>query len=127
MPRILMQCLPSCGVGDGEGRGGGLGEPLGAGADVAGGDGAFGPGAGPAANVASALGPGCGADEGGPAAGRDRPGRGAVLCAGAAGWLAAGAGGRAALSGWCPCGVIAKYTVADVAASTAAAVPNAAQ
>jgi hypothetical protein len=123
-----MQCRRWCGVADGEGRGRGLGEVLGgAGAELAGGDGAFDAGVGRAATVASTLGAVRGPALGGPAAGRDRPGRGAVPCAGTPGWLVAGAGGRAAVAGWCPCGAAAMYTAADVAAVTIAAVPNAAQ
>jgi hypothetical protein len=48
----------------------------------------------------------------------DRPGTGD--------WLAAGAGGRAALTGLWLCGSTARYTAAEVAATTADAVPQAA-
>src|SRR5579859_8022451 len=92
MPRILMQCLLLCGAGDGDGRGG-VRDALGVGADVGGGDGAC---DGRVAAVASALGAVCGRAVGAVLGGRDRPGRGAALRAGAAGWLLTGAGGRAA-------------------------------
>ena len=118
-----MQCLLLCGAGDGDGRGG-VRDALGVGADVGGGDGAC---DGRVAAVASALGAVCGRAVGAVLGGRDRPGRGAALRAGAAGWLLTGAGGRAAPACWWPCGTAARYTAVDVAAATVAAVPNAAQ
>ena len=113
----------SCGEGDGLGAG----EADGDGA----GDGTFAVGVGCAASVATDCGLPAGA-----AAVALAPRVGWTpgdLRGWAAGWLgtgdglAAGAAGRAALTGPCPCGTAARYTAAEPTATTADAVPQATQ